>query len=103
MALTAAVYASCPHLCRLRKTRFRWLAIPCRTGFIPARLLKGVSFCANPHLMGFSRHDEATFLSIYTNTDGVLTYENPRHLYGLYTLLAAGVIYNLLLIIYLVL
>jgi hypothetical protein len=35
--LTVAVYASCQHLCRLRKTRFRWVANPCRTGLNTCR------------------------------------------------------------------
>jgi hypothetical protein len=31
------VYASCQHLCSLRKTRFRWLTTPCRTGLVTCR------------------------------------------------------------------
>ncbi len=35
--LVVTVYASCKHLCSLRKTRFRWLTNPCRTGLVTCR------------------------------------------------------------------
>jgi len=58
VASTVAVYASCQHLYRLRKTRFRWMASPCRTDW----LLPGYSkvfhfFFTYPHLMGLARRN----------------------------------------------
>ena len=43
-AFTVTVYASCQYLYWLRKTRFRWMASPCRVGSVPTGLLKGVSY-----------------------------------------------------------
>jgi hypothetical protein len=44
---TVAVYASCQHLCQLRKTRFRWWTKPCRTGLVTCRVIKR---CFNLHI-----------------------------------------------------
>ena len=50
-ALAPAVYASCRHCCRRRKTRLRWLAMPCRTGLFPSgsnRRFRRLCVCCPP-------------------------------------------------------
>lgn len=45
-----AVYASCRHLYRLRKTRFRWLTRPYRTGLVTCRVIsRCFIFKSPPH------------------------------------------------------
>ena len=54
---TVAVYASCQHLCQLRKTRFRWLTKPCRTGLVTCRVVKRCFNYPYPHLTDLSQRN----------------------------------------------